>query len=81
MSGTCPSERAITSRRVTTAPASRGAARAEPHQVVLRATCLTPTQRPAAQVITAANTAHPIAGSLNVPATARAPRPRCRSAG
>ena len=43
-------------------------ARAETDQVVLRATCLTPTQRPAAQVRTAASTAQPIAGSLNVPA-------------
>ena len=35
--------------------------------MVLRATCLTPTQRPAAQVSIATRTAHPIAGSLNVP--------------
>jgi hypothetical protein len=37
-------------------------------QVVLRPTCLTPTQRPTPQVRIATSTAHPIAGSLKVPA-------------
>ena len=51
------------------------------NQVVLRATCLTPTQRPAAQVITAASTAHRSPDRRMCRRTAPALRPRCRSAG